>query len=213
MNLPQRYVWESWPCHSPPLWWYRQGRNTPTRLPLTTCSRWETWSWGHEIMRAAPTPHQRQHSGEQALHSRADPDGKGVGKPNPKGARMGELVLPLVCHALTWMKERCPLSLATYGRQRSWPYPLPTAALGRASPAPCLGSTLELDLEVGLPVSQPPGHELKRQACLVCCAVAPTKKRCPLPLPCPSPPMARERVGHRVMRMGEWTLDLNWAAR
>ena len=26
------------------------------RLPLTTCSRWETWSWGHEIMRAAPTP-------------------------------------------------------------------------------------------------------------------------------------------------------------
>lgn len=108
-------------------------RYPSTPLPLTTSSKWETWSWGHEIMRAVPTPHQLQHS-EQTLHSKADPDGKGVGKPSPEGARMGELVPPLVCHALTWMKE-------------SWPYPSPTAALWRAGLASRLGSTVELDLE------------------------------------------------------------------
>ena len=33
--------------------------------------------------------------------------------------------------------------------QESWPCPSPPAALGRAGPAPCLGSTVELVLNVG----------------------------------------------------------------
>lgn len=71
---------------------------------------------------------------------------------------MRELVLPLVCHALTWMKERCSYLVPCYlqqaeelalrsSEQESWPYPSPT---------------VELDLEVGLQVSQPPGYELKK---------------------------------------------------
>lgn len=34
--------------------------------------------------------------------------------------------------------------LAGYSTDKNWPHPLPDAAPGRAGPAPCLGSTVEL---------------------------------------------------------------------
>lgn len=65
---------------------------------------------------------------------------------------MAELAPRLVCHLVAWSRERCPphpsppdADKALGSReQESWPSPSWAAALGRASPAPCLGNTGEL---------------------------------------------------------------------
>lgn len=60
-------------------------RSPPPSSPLTTCSRQETWPWGHENKRASPGPHQGQTLGEEALHlpgqhNRADSGNRGMGE-------------------------------------------------------------------------------------------------------------------------------------
>ena len=39
-------------------------------------------------------------------HNRAGPV-MGTGEPVPEDMRAGELALPLVCHAVAWVRERC----------------------------------------------------------------------------------------------------------
>ena len=82
--------------------------------------------------------------------SRADPGGWGVDKAAPEGVTMGELAQPLVCCAVTWVKESCPPL-----------YPLSPMADKRAVPAPPLASTVELNLMAGTQVNQPEGVSMR----------------------------------------------------
>jgi hypothetical protein len=80
---------------------------------------------------------------------------------------MGELVASLFGHEMTWSREKCQHLLAPCyqwhagelalmsSEQKGWPYLSPTSALRRASPAPHLGSIVELALDVGLLVIWP----------------------------------------------------------
>lgn len=68
----------------------------------------------------------------------------------------GEVAPPLICQEVEWSQERCPSFLKpAYVKpeagqrsveQESQPRPSTAAALKRAGPASCLGSTLELIL-------------------------------------------------------------------
>lgn len=109
-----------------------------------------------------------------------------------------------------------PFCPASGGRLKSWtptgsqekicPCPLSAAALGRASPAPCLGNTRELALGVE-DAGEPPGPEGMSggEPVLppVCWVVARMRERHPLPFPCPSPSKADMRP-----RPGLW--EQNW---
>lgn len=79
--------------------------------PLTTYSRQESWSRGHKSGRADPDPHQLQHLREQTLHlnrqhNRVDPV-DGVAGDLVQNMHVGDLVPPLTCHMVEWVKERC----------------------------------------------------------------------------------------------------------
>lgn len=101
--------------------------------------------------------------------------------------------MPIICHVVSWMRERCPSSLApchlwqvrelALGSQEweSWPCSILATAYERAGPALLLGSTLEMTLLVELQVSG--SCELER------------RKVAPWPLPhVPSDDMGEENV-------------------
>lgn len=87
---------------------------------------------------------------------------------------MGELAMPFVCPLVTWARERYlftpshlwqaagELALRS-SEQKSWPCPSPAVAFRRAGPVPCMSSTGELALDVGVA-----GHE-HRTACPASC--------------------------------------------
>ena len=101
-----------------------------------------------------------------------------------------------------------PRSLCHYDRQKRCPCSLPVGALRRAGPAPHLGSTIELvlDVEAADELSPTPwGQPRKASPSLVCWAVSWKREICPPPL---WPSMASGRVGLRVTRVGELTISL-----
>ena len=87
-------------------------------------------------------------------------------------------------------------------KRESWPCPSPDAALGRASPAPYLGSTVEPALDVGT-VGEPAlrGRSTRELTLtLVCHAVAQMRERYLPSFPHALPPMAGGKAGPGVMR-------------
>jgi hypothetical protein len=137
-------------------------------------------------------------------------------------------------------KSSSPFLLTIYDRGEQAPgvmragelsCPSPVAALGRAGPLPCLGSTVELALGFGggrggdCRCAGPKGLSTGELALsLVCWTVARTRERCPPSLLCPSASMAGRRavlglesgrtgpVPHLLQASGERDLHLTWAA-
>lgn len=76
---------------------------------------------------------------------------------------MEELSPLLPCHAVTWVRERCPSdpSLLASCNIKNWSSPLPASAGLKVGPAPPLGSTEELTLlrDMGEPTGE---HEHRR---------------------------------------------------
>jgi hypothetical protein len=78
--------------------------------PSFTWAFWRSWPWGHDSNRAVPSPHQLQHLGDQAPHSRVNPRGRYAGDPAPR--------------AWVWESWPCHLSAMWWHGQGSDPPPL-----------------------------------------------------------------------------------------
>lgn len=118
-----------------------------------------------------------------------------------------------------------PPPLATYGRQesrpqghqtRSWSYPSLVAALGKAGPIVCLGSTAELAMDVGIVVE--PSLRARTRNSQHCLLLAVwwhghSLITCGRWVLVPSYKSGRTGfVPHQLHHLGEWTLQLTWAA-
>lgn len=115
---------------------------------------------------------------------------------NPGGRGMGELawrafeweVRPRHLTTVWWHVQRGdvpPRSLCHYDRQKRCPCSLPVGALRRAGPAPHLGSTIELvlDVEAADDLAQEcECAEASPDSCLLCGSIS--KGESPLPNPC-----------------------------
>lgn len=103
-----------------------------------------------------------------------DPDNMEQVSSPPQDLCLRELALSLICHGVSWVRERCPSPCAPCQlwqvgelAPRLWDWEsLPSfsqaAALGRAHHAHSLGSTVELVVMAKVLVSQPQGHECRR---------------------------------------------------
>lgn len=150
---------ESWPCHLSPLQWDRQGRDKryPTLpLPLTTCSRQETWPW---VVRAGElalfftscSTHENGPCSLPGQHSRADLRSRALASQGECGRVVpttcllrgdmgeGEIVPLTPCHlqqagelAIRLSEQESCLCLSL----------LQHSALERSGPEPCLSSTV-----------------------------------------------------------------------
>ena len=150
-----------------------EGEDPPSSLLVTTCGRQETWPWSHRAKELSLPPHHHH----QLQHCGCGPHlGSPVGLTlmvrgwgtNPKGVSTGNLGLPLVCGAVSWMRERyalppslTPLYLWQEGELvpgsrewENWPSPSPAATVGRRGPctSPVWGGASE----------PAPGHERGR---------------------------------------------------
>lgn len=99
-------------------------RGDPT-LP-TGCNTKENWSENRSCT-------------SSAQHNRVYPVHRDMGKigSQPWGCESGITgPTPPVCHVVAWERKRYPppSTLATYGKWRSWPSPLPAAAPEKMSP-------------------------------------------------------------------------------
>lgn len=131
------------------------------RIPspsLAICGRSTTWPRGLESGRHDTAPHSWPHSGADSL-------GKDAGELTLRHESSRAVPIPIICRVVSWVRERCPSSLASchlwqvrelaLGSQEweSWPCSILATAYERAGPALLLGSTLEMTLLVELQVS------------------------------------------------------------